>query len=60
MPGDRRVWFGGRGEETDGPRGPYLASFRSYWNVLEGSFEMLLVNAEHIEGVPGRETVVKD
>lgn len=35
-----------------------------YWkpiyNVLEGSFEVLLVNAAHIKQVPGRKTDVKD
>lgn len=35
-----------------------------YWkpiyNILEGSFELLLVNAQHIKAVPGRKTDVKD
>jgi len=35
-----------------------------YWkpvfNLLEGSFEMLVVNAQHIKAVPGRKTDVKD
>jgi transposase len=35
-----------------------------YWkpiyNVLEGQFELLLVNAQHIKAVPGRKTDVKD
>src|SRR4030042_787072 len=35
-----------------------------YWqpvfNLLEGSFEVLLVNAAHIKTVPGRKTDVKD
>jgi len=35
-----------------------------YWkpvhNVLEGNFEVLLVNAKHIKFVPGRKTDVKD
>jgi transposase len=35
-----------------------------YWkpvyNVLEGHFEVLVVNAEHIKAVPGRKTDVKD
>lgn len=35
-----------------------------YWkpvyNLLEGSFEVLLVNAQHIKQVPGRKTDVKD
>jgi transposase len=35
-----------------------------YWkplyNLLEGSFELLLVNAQHVKQVPGRKTDVKD
>jgi transposase len=35
-----------------------------YWrpihNILEGSFEILLVNAHHVKAVPGRKTDVKD
>jgi transposase len=35
-----------------------------YWklifNILEGDFEMMLVNAKHIKAVPGRKTDVKD
>lgn len=35
-----------------------------YWkpifNVLEGNFEVVLVNAQHIKAVPGRKTDVKD
>jgi transposase len=30
------------------------------WNVLEGSFTLLLVNARHIKQVPGRKTDVRD
>jgi transposase len=30
------------------------------WNLLEGSFELLLVNAQHIKAVPGRKTDVRD
>jgi transposase len=30
------------------------------FNILEGSFEVLLVNAEHIKQVPGRKTDVGD
>src|SRR2546421_3271032 len=30
------------------------------WNVLEGSFTLLLVNAQHIKQVPGRKSDVKD
>ena len=36
----------------------------SYWkpiyNVLEGIFELLVVNAQHIKAVPGRKTDVRD
>jgi hypothetical protein len=35
-----------------------------YWkpiyNLLEGDFEMLVVNAHHLKTVPGRKTDVKD
>ncbi len=35
-----------------------------YWkpvfNLLEGRFEVLVVNAQHIKAVPGRKTDVKD
>ena len=34
--------------------------WRPVWNVLEGHFELLLVNARHIKAVPGRKTDVKD
>jgi transposase len=30
------------------------------WNLLEGQFELLLVNARHIKQVPGRKTDVRD
>jgi transposase len=30
------------------------------WNLLEGSFELLLANARHIKAVPGRKTDVRD
>jgi transposase len=30
------------------------------WNVLEGRFSLLLVNAQHIKAVPGRKTDVRD
>jgi transposase len=30
------------------------------WRILEGAFELLLVNARHIKQVPGRKTDVKD
>jgi transposase len=41
-----------------------MESTGSYWkpifNVLEGHFEVLLVNAQHLKAVPGRKTDVND
>lgn len=41
-----------------------MESTGAYWkpiyNLLEGSFELLLVNAQHLKAVPGRKTDVKD
>ena len=41
-----------------------MESTSVYWqpiySVLEGHFELLLVNAQHIKAVPGRKTDVKD
>lgn len=41
-----------------------MESTGEYWkpvyNLLEGNFELLLVNAAHIKNVPGRKTDVKD
>jgi transposase len=34
--------------------------WKPVWNLFEGVFEMLLVNAQHIKNVPGRKTDVKD
>jgi transposase len=34
--------------------------WKPIWNLLEGVFELVLVNAEHIKAVPGRKTDVKD
>jgi transposase len=34
--------------------------WKPVWNILEGQFQMLLVNARHIKQVPGRKTDVKD
>jgi transposase len=34
--------------------------WKPIWNLLEGQFEILLVNAQHIKKVPGRKTDVKD
>src|SRR5262249_56690245 len=33
---------------------------RRVYNLLEGQFELLVVNAQHIKAVPGRKTEVKD
>lgn len=34
--------------------------WKPIYNLLDGSFEILLVNAQHIKNVPGRKTDVKD
>lgn len=34
--------------------------WKPVWHVLEGSFELVLANAQHIKNVPGRKTDVKD
>ena len=34
--------------------------WKPLWNILEGSFQLVLVNARHIKQVPGRKTDVKD
>lgn len=34
--------------------------WRPVFNILEGNFEVLLVNAHHIKSVPGRKTDVRD
>jgi transposase len=34
--------------------------WKPVWNLLEDSFELLLVNAQHIKQVPGRKSDVKD
>jgi transposase len=34
--------------------------WKPIWNLLEGSFELLLVNPQHIKRVPGRKTDVQD
>jgi len=36
------------------------AYWKPVWNVLEGSFALLLVNAQHVKQVPGRKTDVRD
>ena len=34
--------------------------WKPVWNLLEDSFTLLLVNAQHVKAVPGRKTDVKD
>jgi transposase len=34
--------------------------WKPIWNLLEGRFELMLVNAQHIKRVPGRKTDVSD
>jgi transposase len=34
--------------------------WKPVWNLLEGRFELMLVNARHIKQVPGRKTDVRD
>ncbi len=34
--------------------------WRPVWHILEGSFELLLANPQHIKAVPGRKTDVND
>jgi transposase len=34
--------------------------WKPIWNLLEGQFELLLVNAAHMKNVPGRKTDMKD
>lgn len=34
--------------------------WKPVWNLLEGRFEVLLANAQHIKAVPGRKTDVRD
>src|SRR5206468_6820660 len=35
-------------------------SWKPVWHLLEGRFELMLVNARHIKQVPGRKTDVQD
>jgi transposase len=34
--------------------------WKPVWNILEGKFDLLLVNAQHIKAVPGRKSDVRD
>ncbi len=54
-----RDWLGGMGVAIVAMEvtGVY---WKPVWNVLEGRFELLLVNARHIKAVPGRKTDTKD
>jgi len=49
---------------TEGVRHVAMESTGVYWqpiyNLLEGRFELLLVNARHVKHVPGRKTDVQD
>ncbi len=47
----------GRDPHSDGSTGVYR---KPIWNVLEGGFELLLVNAAHIKNVAGRKTDMRD
>src|SRR5215831_6043199 len=42
------------------PWSPRACIGKPVWNLLEGPFEVLLVNAQHIKAVPGRKTDQKD
>ncbi len=50
--------------QTHGVTHVAMESTGEYWrpifNILEGNFEVLLVNAQHMHQVPGRKTDVKD
>lgn len=34
--------------------------WKPIWNILEGQFQLLLANAQHIKTVPARKTDIKD
>ncbi|WP_212952006.1 IS110 family transposase, partial [Siminovitchia terrae] len=34
--------------------------WKPVWNILEGTFHLILANAKHVKNVPGRKTDVKD
>ena len=34
--------------------------WKPVWHILEGHFELLLVNAQHVKAIPGRKTDRKD
>ena len=59
-PRQRPTPLGGRGEETDGLRGPRRALLRPYYNLLEGSFQLQLVNPERVKAYARRKTDLRD
>jgi transposase len=34
--------------------------WKPVWNILEGQFELLLVNPQHLKAIPGKKTDMKD
>ena len=34
--------------------------WKPVWNILDGRFELILVNAQHFKAVPGRKTDMRD
>ena len=34
--------------------------WKPVWHILEGDFELMLVNARHVKQVPGRKTDISD
>src|SRR6516225_9584877 len=37
-----------------------VCTWRPAYNLLEGQFEVLVVNAQHLKAIPGRKTDVRD
>jgi len=54
-----RDWLSGHGVSQVGMEstGSY---WKPVWNILEGHFQLLLVNPQYAKGVPGRKTDVQD
>jgi transposase len=52
---DYRLLFGGE-HATE----IFAIYWKPVWNVLEGHFQIVLANAQHIKAVPGRKTDTKD
>jgi hypothetical protein len=40
--------------------GRYGVCWRPVWAILEGQFELMLVNPHHVKAIPGRKTDAKD